>query len=163
MTAEELFMERLGIPPPGSDIEMAKPTASKQTPINENCPIRPGRIADPNITAKNEKGELVAFCCNGCKDQFVSNLPAPEMMKEAEMMEGSEMMASNSSSSMETGYRRRGNPNIVTVTPLEHQKLAILQVVVTSFVNLVVHPRPNTSFSQTSSCRSGSCGHERIC
>ena len=110
MTAEELFMERLGIPPPGSDIEMAKPTASKQTPINENCPIRPGRIADPNITAKNEKGELVAFCCNGCKDQFVSNLPAPEMMKEAEMMEGSEMMTSNSSSSMETGYRRRGTP-----------------------------------------------------
>ena len=87
MTAEELFMERLGIPPPGSGMDVQEAMAKKPKPINKNCPIRPGRLADPNITAKNEKGETVAFCCNGCKDQFVENLPAMDsMMKEGEMM-----------------------------------------------------------------------------
>ena len=40
-----------------------------------------------NITAKNEKGETVAFCCNGCKDRFVAELPEMDaMMEKGEMM-----------------------------------------------------------------------------
>jgi hypothetical protein len=103
MTAEELFLERLGVPPPGSGMDMQDAMAKKAKPINENCPIRPGRIADPNITAKNEKGETVAFCCNGCKDQFEDNLPAMDEMK---MMDG-EMMDGNSDSSSQS-YSRKG-------------------------------------------------------
>jgi len=102
MSAEELFMERLGIPAPGSDMDAQKAMADKPKPINENCPIRPGRLADPNITAKNEKGETVAFCCNGCKDQFLENLPAMNEM----MMDG-EMMAGGSDSSPQS-YSRNG-------------------------------------------------------
>ena len=102
MTAEELFLERLGIPAPGSGMDMQDAMANKSKPINENCPIRPGRLADPSITAKNEKGETVAFCCNGCKDQFVENMPAMDEM----MMDGEMMAASTNSSSQ--SYTRTG-------------------------------------------------------
>jgi len=102
MTAEELFLERLGIPAPGSGMDMQDAMANKPKPINENCPIRPGRLADPSITAKNEKGETVAFCCNGCKDQFVENMPAMDEM----MMDGEMMAASTNSSSQ--SYTRTG-------------------------------------------------------
>jgi len=104
MTAEELFLEQLGFPPPGASPELAKAAENKPKPINENCPIRPGRAADPGITAKNEKGETVAFCCNSCKDRFVENLPSMDMMEEKEMMEG------NAQEPIEAGYRRRGIP-----------------------------------------------------
>ena len=40
------------------------------------CPIKTNRKANPGITAKNEKGETVAFCCNGCKNKFTAALPA---------------------------------------------------------------------------------------
>jgi len=108
MTAEELFMERLGIPPPGSDIKMEEMAANKPKPINQNCPIRPGRLADPNITAKNEKGETVAFCCNGCKDRFVAELPEMDaMMEKGEMM--AEMgMGNPANSSSDYTYTRGG-------------------------------------------------------
>jgi hypothetical protein len=102
MTAEELFLERLGVAPPGSTMNAEEAMAKKPKPINENCPIRPGRLADPNITAKNEKGETVAFCCNGCKDQFVENLPSMD-----EMMMDEEMMAGDSDSSSKS-YSRTG-------------------------------------------------------
>ena len=104
MTAEELFLEQLGFPPPGASPDLAKAAENKPKPINENCPIRPGRAADPGITAKNEKGETVAFCCNSCKDRFVENLPSMDMMEEKEMMEG------NAQEPIEAGYRRRGIP-----------------------------------------------------
>ena len=104
MTAEELFLEQLGFPPPGASAEMAKAAENQQKPINEKCPIRKGRDADPSIIAKNEKGETVAFCCDNCKDQFVSNLPAMD-----EMMENGEMMADMDSSSGSTkSYARKG-------------------------------------------------------
>jgi len=104
MTAEELFLEQLGFPPPGASAEMAKAAENQQKPINEKCPIRKGRDADPSIIAKNEKGETVAFCCDNCKDQFVSNLPAMD-----EMMENGEMMAGMDGSSGSTkSYARKG-------------------------------------------------------
>ena len=44
MTAEELFLEQLGFPPPGSSPEMmAMAAENQQKPINEKCPIRKGR------------------------------------------------------------------------------------------------------------------------
>ena len=104
MTAEELFLEQLGFPPPGASAEMAKAAENQQKPINEKCPIRKGRDADPSIIAKNEKGETVAFCCDNCKDQFVSNLPAMD-----EMMENGEMMAGmDGSSGSAKSYARKG-------------------------------------------------------
>jgi hypothetical protein len=108
MTAEELFMERLGIPAPGSDMKMEEMAANKPKPINENCPIRTGRLADPNITAKNEKGETVAFCCNGCKDRLVAELPEMDaMMEKEEMMAGMEM-GNSSNTSSDYAYVRKG-------------------------------------------------------
>jgi len=105
MTAEEIFMDKLGFPPPGAGAEMVKDMDSKpmSKPINENCPIRPGRTADQSITAKNEKGETVAFCCDNCKDQFVANLPQMDEMK----MDG-EMMADGAQDSTPGSYARRG-------------------------------------------------------
>ena len=107
MTAEEIFMDKLGFPPPGASAEMVKAMDNKpmSKPINENCPIRPGRAADPSITAKNEKGETVAFCCDNCKDQFVANLP-----KMDEMMMDDEMMADSTKGASSGSYERRGTP-----------------------------------------------------
>ena len=67
MTPEELFADVMGMAPPGSENSSMMAANNESKPINENCPIRTGRKADPSITAKNEKGETVAFCCNGCK------------------------------------------------------------------------------------------------
>ena len=98
MTAEELFMEQLGFPPPGASTEMMNIAENKPKPINDKCPIRTGRDADPSIIAKNENGETVAFCCDNCKDQFVSKLPAME-----------EMMADmDGSSGSSQSYERKG-------------------------------------------------------
>ena len=47
----------------------------KAAPLNEMCPIKPDRRADPDITAKNSKGEVVAFCCRGCVNKFSKNCP----------------------------------------------------------------------------------------
>ena len=105
MTAEELFMAKLGFAPPGASPEMAKAMDNQPKPINENCPIRPGRAADPSITAKNEKGELVAFCCNNCKNQFVAKLPQMD-----EMMMEDKMMADGSDDSSSESYARKGTP-----------------------------------------------------
>jgi len=106
MTAEELFMAQLGFAPPGASPEMAKAMGNQPKPINENCPIRPGRAADPSITAKNEKGELVAFCCNNCKNQFIANLPQMD-----EMMMEDKMMADGSDASSSESYARKGTPS----------------------------------------------------
>lgn len=40
--------------------------------LNSMCPVKPDRKANPSITAKNSRGETVAFCCNGCKNKFAS-------------------------------------------------------------------------------------------
>jgi hypothetical protein len=104
MTAEEIFLDQLGFPPPGASAEMAKAAENQQKPINDKCPIRTGRDADPSIIAKNEKGETVAFCCDNCKEQFVNNLPAMD-----EMMKNGEMMADmNGASGSAQSYARRG-------------------------------------------------------
>ena len=104
MTAEELFLDQLGFPPPGASAEMAKAADNMPKPINEKCPIRPGRDADPSIIAKNEKGETVAFCCDNCKEQFVTNLPAMDkMMDKDEMMAGMDAGSGSSQS-----YERKG-------------------------------------------------------
>jgi len=107
MTAEELFMAQLGFAPPGASPEMVKAMEDKPKPINEKCPIRTGRDADPSITAKNEKGELIAFCCNNCKEQFVANLPKMDemMMDEEKMMAGMDGESGSSDS-----YKRVGIP-----------------------------------------------------
>ena len=107
MTAEELFMAQLGFAPPGASPEMVKAMEDQPKATNEKCPIRPGRDANPGITAKNEKGELVAFCCNNCKDQFVENLPP---MKEMMMEEGEMMAGMESSSGSSESYKRVGTP-----------------------------------------------------
>ncbi len=104
MTAEEIFLDQLGFPPPGASAEMAKAAENQPKPINDKCPIRTGRDADPSIIAKNEKGETVAFCCDNCKEQFVNNLPAMD-----EMMKNGEMMADmNGASGTAQSYARRG-------------------------------------------------------
>ena len=106
MTPEELFEEAFGVAAPNNESGMSEMMANKDSmmagneSLNEMCPIRPGRPADPAITAKDENGKTVAFCCNGCKDQFVSNLPA---------MNNEMMMATTQSDSSSTGYQRRGN------------------------------------------------------
>ncbi len=104
MSAEELFMETLGSPPPGGNPQQnAAMLANKPKPINETCPIRKGREADPNITAKNEKGETVAFCCTNCLDTFVENLPMME--------DGMEMAQSmNNSNVSGSTFKRQGTP-----------------------------------------------------
>ncbi|MEK9773526.1 MAG: DUF1549 domain-containing protein [Opitutae bacterium] len=104
MSAEELFYEMVGSPPPGASAEMMKVAENRPKPINDKCPIRTGRDADPSITAKNEKGETVAFCCDNCREQFVANLPSME-----EMMDKGEMMADmDRSSGSSQSYERRG-------------------------------------------------------
>ena len=104
MTAEEIFLDQVGFPPPGASADMVKAAENRPKPINEKCPIRTGRDADPSITAKNEKGETVAFCCDNCKEQFVANLPAMD-----EMMDKDEMMAGMDSSSRSSqSYQRKG-------------------------------------------------------
>jgi hypothetical protein len=40
--------------------------------LNSMCPVKPDRKANPSITAKNSRGETVAFCCKGCKNKFAS-------------------------------------------------------------------------------------------
>ena len=95
MSAEDIFEEIMARynarkANQGMNMDMA---AMASKPINEKCPIKTTRDANPNITAKNEKGETVAFCCNGCKNKFMASLPAsakkPEMasMKPQELNE----------------------------------------------------------------------------
>jgi hypothetical protein len=55
------------------------------------CPIKPDRRADPDITAKNSKGETVAFCCIGCKNRFTASQPAPGMAMSGMNMAGNSM------------------------------------------------------------------------
>ena len=77
MPAEQIFeevMARYNSNKPANN--MAMEMAAKTAPINEKCPIKTTRDANPNITAKNEKGETIAFCCNGCKNKFMASLPA---------------------------------------------------------------------------------------
>jgi hypothetical protein len=74
MSAEDIFddvMTRLK-----SNKKPEMNMAAKSPPINEKCPIKTTRDVNPNITAKNSKGETVAFCCNGCKNKFMASLPA---------------------------------------------------------------------------------------
>jgi hypothetical protein len=40
--------------------------------LNKMCPVKPDRKANPSITAKNSRGETVAFCCKGCKNKFAT-------------------------------------------------------------------------------------------
>ena len=159
MTAEELFMERLGVPPPGSDIKMEDMGANNPKPINENCPIKPGRLADPNITAKNEKGDTVAFCCNGCKDQFIENLPAMDEM----MMEDDMMAAKDSSDSQNPSYTRNGTKTQDTnsLRASEVGNPAPAGHFIRQFGGSP--SRSNTGFSQTGCCRPSTSDHERLC
>ena len=78
--------------------------AKKTAPLNEMCPIKPDRRADPAITAKNEKGETVAFCCNGCKNKFAASLP----LASGNMMMGA--MKETGTSSGGGSYKRKGTP-----------------------------------------------------
>ena len=45
-------------------------------PTNVNCPIKPGRAADPSIVVMDEEGKPVALCCNGCKRTFTEQVAA---------------------------------------------------------------------------------------
>ena len=45
---------------------------SSSSSLNSMCPVKPDRKANPSITAKNSRGETVAFCCKGCKNKFAS-------------------------------------------------------------------------------------------
>jgi hypothetical protein len=40
--------------------------------LNQMCPIKPDRKANPSITAKDSNGKTVAFCCKGCKNKFAA-------------------------------------------------------------------------------------------
>ena len=82
--------------------------AMKPTQLNEMCPIKPDRRADPSITAKNAKGETVAFCCNGCKNKFAAAPPAMDSNMAKSMMNGMDKTASASMDS--SSYKRSGTP-----------------------------------------------------
>ena len=85
-------------------IKQAQMVSMKAAPLNEMCPIKPDRRADPSITAKNAKGETVAFCCNGCKNKFSAAQPAPGMMANNNMA-----MNTNAQTTSE-GVQRKGTP-----------------------------------------------------
>ena len=51
----------------GSSSSSDKPSA-----LNEMCPVKPDRKANPAITARDSRGQTVAFCCKGCKNKFVA-------------------------------------------------------------------------------------------
>ena len=88
MNADDIFDEvmtklKAGNTRNNMNMEMA---SKKSGPLNKMCPLKPNREAKPSITAQNEKGKTVAFCCNGCKNKFVAALPAPSGKKEGMMM-----------------------------------------------------------------------------
>jgi len=89
------------LPPSAKKASMA---AKNLAPLNEMCPIKPDRRADPSITAKNEKGETIAFCCNGCKNKFAASLP----LASGNMMMGG--MKETTTSSGGGSYKRKGTP-----------------------------------------------------
>ena len=60
-------------------------------------------MADPSISAKNAKGDTVAFCCNGCKNKFSAAQPAPNSTMAMSGMN----MASNSPAGRES-HKRKG-------------------------------------------------------
>ena len=84
-------------------VKKAAMASKKVGPLNEMCPVKPDRRADPAITAKDSKGETVAFCCNGCKNKFAASQPAPNSA-----MSGMNM-ASNSPSGSDSN-KRKGTP-----------------------------------------------------
>ena len=88
MNAEDIFeevMAKYNARKPSGNMTMDM--ANKTQPINEMCPIKPDRRADPSITAKNSKGETVAFCCNGCKNKFAAAQPVMASKKAAPLNE----------------------------------------------------------------------------
>jgi len=46
--------------------------SSSTSSLNEMCPIKKDRKANPSITAKSANGKTVAFCCKGCKNKYAS-------------------------------------------------------------------------------------------
>ena len=44
------------------------------TPINTDCPMKPGRPIDPSLLALNEDGETVGFCCESCLNRFKASM-----------------------------------------------------------------------------------------
>ena len=88
------------LPPAAQKASMAAKTLS---PLNEMCPIKPDRRADPDITAKNSKGETVAFCCNGCKNRFSATQPGP-----GSPMNMSGMNMASDSPSGNSSHQRKG-------------------------------------------------------
>ena len=97
------FMASLPAKP--AKTEMA---SKNNAPLNEMCPIKPGRRADPDITAKNAKGETVAFCCNGCKNKFAAAPPAMFSDMANNMMNSIDKTADSASS--RDSYKRSGTP-----------------------------------------------------
>ena len=93
------------LPPRVKQTQMA---AMKSAPLNEMCPIKPDRRADPSITAKNAKGETVAFCCNGCKNKFAAAPPAMVSNMTKSMMNGMDKTPTGSMDS--SSYKRSGTP-----------------------------------------------------
>ncbi|MDG1326536.1 MAG: DUF1549 domain-containing protein [Opitutales bacterium] len=93
------------LPPRVKQTQMA---AMKSAPLNEMCPIKPDRRADPSITAKNAKGETVAFCCNGCKNKFAAAPPAMVSNMAKSMMNGMDKTPTGSMDS--SSYKRSGTP-----------------------------------------------------
>jgi len=86
MSAEDIFeevMQRYNSRKAARNMNMDM-AAKPSVPINEKCPIKTTKDAKPGITAKNEKGETVAFCCNGCKNKFLAALPPT--VKQAQMV-----------------------------------------------------------------------------
>ncbi len=74
MSGEELLSELLSKVSSGDKKKANNKDAKgkKVAPAdNVNCPIKPGRAADPAITAVGNDGKAVAFCCNGCKNRFI--------------------------------------------------------------------------------------------
>jgi hypothetical protein len=101
--------------------DMAAMNSSPMAKLNEKCPIKTNRDADPSITAKNEKGETVAFCCNGCKNKFMAALPAPNS-KDKMMMVKMENKMMGQMSDMGSNNKMSSESNQPNSTPTRDAK-----------------------------------------
>ena len=146
------------LPPAVKQTQMA---SMKPTQLNEMCPIKPDRRADPSITAKNAKGETVAFCCNGCKNKFAAAPPAMDSNMAKSMMNG---MDKTSSASMDSSsYKRSGTPTRDRKFPTGIRSRRPSTSWAHYYSIWWFTKRPNPSFSQGSSCQSGTGNDQRIC
>lgn len=68
--------------------DKAESAAAKATPVNEICPI--GGHAEPEMIHVAYKGKTIAFCCDGCVQDFgkMSEADKDKILAKAEGPDG---------------------------------------------------------------------------